>query len=96
MKIVNHEINISIFSMANVESFSTDFGDKAIFIPSLSRIKAETVDFAFSSAESLESSMSLVSGAVDVTEVVVNRDKGTREKRLEDGRVEFWYSNGNR
>ena len=36
------------------------------------------------------------SGAADLTEVMVNRDNGTREKRFPDGRVEFWYSNGNR
>ena len=52
--------------------------------------------FGFSSATSLESSMTLVSGAMDLTEMVLNRENGTREKRFEDGRVEFWYSNGNR
>ena len=52
--------------------------------------------FAFSSATSLDSSMTLVSGAADLTEAMLNRDNGTREKRFEDGRVEFWYSNGNR
>ena len=72
----------------------------------------------FSSADSLESSMSLVSGGVssnsqlssqsqmtsassevtseEVTEVIVNAERGTREKRYKDGRVEIWYSNGNR
>ena len=83
------------------ELVSSDCEYKAIITSSLSRIQAETVDdsnthFAFSSAESLESSMTLVSGAVDLTEVMVNREKGTREKRFEDGRVEFWYNNGNR
>ena len=53
-------------------------------------------NFAFSSATSLDSSMTLVSGAADLTEVMLNRDNGTREKRFEDGRVEFWYCNGNR
>ena len=56
--------------------------------------------------------MSLVSGGVSshsqltsasseitseqVTEVIVNAERGTREKRYKDGRVEIWYSNGNR
>ena len=53
-------------------------------------------NFAFSSATSLESSMTLVSGAADLTEVILDRENGTREKRFEDGQVEFWYSNGNR
>ena len=53
-------------------------------------------NFTFSSGTSLESSVTLVSGAADLTEVMVNRDNGTREKRFQDGRVEFWYSNGNR
>ena len=61
----------------------------------------------FSSADSLESHMSLVSGGVsqvsqvsqsssEVTEVIVNAERGTREKRYKDGRVEICYSNGNR
>ena len=79
----------------------------------------------FSSADSLESSMSLVSGGIssivsqkptqyssptrptpsidsefnksyEVIEVIVNAEKGTREKRFKDGRKEIWYSNGNR
>ena len=64
----------------------------------------------FSSADSLESSMSLVSAGIttastltrsspsssEVTEVIVNAEKGTREKRFKDGKVEIWYSNGNR
>ena len=64
----------------------------------------------FSSADSLESSMSLVSAGIttastltrtspsssEVTEVTVNAEKGTREKRFKDGKVETWYSNGNR
>ena len=57
--------------------------------------------FDFSSAESLESSLSLVSGALsassqEVTEVIVDPERGTREKRYQDGRLEIWYSNGNR
>ena len=78
----------------------------------------------FSSEDSLESSMTLVSGGMstlsqipapspsttrhsssissessksyEVTEVIVNAEKGTREKRFKDGRKEIWYSNGNR
>jgi len=69
----------------------------------------------FSSADSLESSVSLVSAGIsqslvsqktdrtpssasssEVTEVIVNPERGTREKRFKDGRVEIWYSNGNR
>ena len=73
----------------------------------------------FSPADSLESSMSLVSAGIsqsqashmlqrpatsstmsssstEVTEVIVNAEKGTREKRFKDGSVEVWYSNGNR
>ena len=63
----------------------------------------------FSSADSLESSMSLVSAGIttatstrssisasEVTEVIVNAEKGTREKRFKDGKIETWYSNGNR
>ena len=66
--------------------------------------------FEFSSADSLESSLSLVSGAVsvssqptntltesqEVTEIIVDPERGTREKRYQDGRLEVWYSNGNR
>ena len=66
--------------------------------------------FDFSSADSLESSLSLVSGALsvssqpsntvtesaEVTEVIVDPERGTREKRFQDGRLEVWYSNGNR
>ena len=70
--------------------------------------------FEFSSADSLESSLSLVSGAVsetspslsqptntitesqEVTEVIVDPERGTREKRYKDGKLEVWYSNGNR
>ena len=66
--------------------------------------------FEFSSADSLESSLSLVSGALsvssqpsntvtesaEVTEVIVDPERGTREKRFQDGRLEVWYSNGNR
>ena len=66
--------------------------------------------FEFSSADSLESSLSLVSGAVsvssqptntttesqEVTEVIVDPERGTREKKYKDGRLEVWYSNGNR
>ena len=75
----------------------------------------------FSSADSLESSVSLVSAGIttamtstrsstlasatstrsssspsEVTEVIVNAEKGTREKRFKDGKIETWYSNGNR
>ena len=28
--------------------------------------------------------------------MIVNPERGTREKRFKDGRVEIWYSNGNR
>ena len=66
--------------------------------------------FDFSSADSLESSLSLVSGAVsvssqptntftetqEVTEIIVDPERGTREKKYQDGRLEVWYSNGNR
>ena len=83
------------------DEVSSDSEHKANITSSLLRKQVETVDesttnFAFSSATSLESSMTLVSGAVDLTEVMLNRESGTREKRFEDGRVEFWYSNGNR
>ena len=53
----------------------------------------------FSSADSLESTVSLVSGVrsqSEVTEVLVDPERGTREKRYKDGRREIWYSNGNR
>ena len=53
----------------------------------------------FSSADSLESTVSLVSGVrsqSEVTEVLVDPERGTREKRYRDGRREIWYSNGNR
>ena len=83
------------------EEVSSDIEQKNNVSPYLVAKQVEVDDgsptnFAFSSATSLESSMTLVSGAVDMTEVILNRDNGTREKRLEDGRVEFWYSNGNR
>merc|ERR1711935_205878 len=58
---------------------------------------------AFSPAESLESSLSLVSAGL-VTETEgdsvsvenVTERGGTREKRFKDGRIEVWYTNGNR
>ena len=55
--------------------------------------------FEFSSADSLESTLSLVSGVrsqSEVTEVLVDPERGTREKKYRDGRREIWYSNGNR
>ena len=77
---------------------------------SVKREEATRRMFEFSSADSLESSLSLVSGAVsvssqptntitesqEVTEVIVDPERGTREKRFQDGRLEVWYSNGNR
>ena len=52
----------------------------------------QTPAMAFSPVESLESRMSLVSGVVEnIAEL-----KETREKRYRDGRLEVWYSNGNR
>ena len=35
-------------------------------------------------------------GSSEVTEVSVDPERGTREKRFRDGRREVWYSNGNR
>ena len=32
----------------------------------------------------------------EVTEVIVDPERGTREKKYKDGRLEVWYSNGNR
>ena len=52
----------------------------------------ETPAMAFSPVESLESRMSLVSGVVENPAEL----KETREKRYRDGRLEVWYSNGNR
>ena len=47
--------------------------------------------FEFSSAESLESLVSLVSGAdSEATEVILNPERGTREKRFHDGKVITW------
>ena len=62
-------------------------------IPSLYIVQAVQVDdmdtpFTFSSAESLDSSLTLVSDALDTTELVMNTEKGTREKRFSDGIVE--------
>jgi len=54
----------------------------------------------YSTGSSLESSLTLVSATTATTEheaaVVTDRDRGTREKRFPDGRLEVWYSNGNR
>jgi len=55
----------------------------------------------YSTGSSLESSLTLVSTTTATTEheaaaVVTDRDRGTREKRFPDGRLEVWYSNGNR
>ena len=55
----------------------------------------------YSAATSLESSVSLVSATTATTaaaesEVVTNGERGTREKRFPDGRLEVWYANGNR
>jgi len=65
-----------------------------------------TPRMTFSPAESLDSSMTLVSQgtmgaepstmAGDGPQVVHNEERGTREKRFPDGRVEVWYQNGNR
>ena len=75
--------------------------DTTCFSPELSKTQTRVEEdanlgFNFSSATSLESSMSLVSGAADITSAILDNGNGAREKRLEDGRVEFWYSNGNR
>ena len=73
---------------------------------------------SYSPADSLDSSVTLVSGFanttpgreadlapgrefdpendVDLPKVVNNSDRGTREKRFPDGRLEIWYANGNR
>ena len=88
-------------NIAVCEEASANVGQKTKVSPYLLGKQVEVDDesptnFAFSSATSLESSMTLVSGAADLTEVMINRDNGTREKRFQDGRVEFWYSNGNR
>ena len=56
----------------------------------------QTPQLSFSPVESLESSMSLVSGVVDTQEDATDQEKGTREKRCRDGRLEVWYTNGNR
>jgi len=65
----------------------------------------DTPRMTFSPAESLDSSMTLVStttmGAATESvqegpKVVHNEERGTREKRFSDGRVEVWYQNGNR
>ena len=32
----------------------------------------------------------------DQPQIINNSEKGTREKKYPDGRVEIWYSNGNR
>lgn len=54
----------------------------------------------YSTGSSLESSLTLVSATTATTEheaaIVTDRDRGTREKRFPDGRLEVWYSNGNR
>ena len=51
----------------------------------------------YSTGSSLESSLTLVSATTEhETAVVTDRDRGTREKRFPDGRLEVWYSNGNR
>ena len=54
----------------------------------------------YSTGSSLESSLTLVSATTATTEhdmaVVTDRERGTREKKFPDGRVEVWYSNGNR
>ena len=55
-----------------------------------------TPRFAFSPVDSLESSLSLVSGVVNMPDEVANKEKGTTEKRFRDGSVEVLYSNGNR
>ena len=55
-----------------------------------------TPRFSFSPVESLESSMSLMSGVVDQPQEITDKENGTRENRFKDGRVEVWYSNGNR
>ena len=52
----------------------------------------QTPALAFSPVEPLESRMSLVSGVVENPAEL----KETREKRYRDGRLEVWYSNGNR
>ena len=57
---------------------------------------AQTPRLAFSPVESLESRMSLVSGVVDNHEENIDKNKGTREKKYRDGRLEVFYSNGNR
>ena len=73
---------------------------------------------SYSPADSLDSSVTLVSGFanitpgreddlapgrefdqendVDLPKVVNNSERGTREKRFPDGRLEIWYANGNR
>ena len=56
----------------------------------------ETPAMAFSPVESLESRMSLVSGVVENPAELKDKDPETREKRYRDGRLEVWYSNGNR
>ena len=51
----------------------------------------------YSTGSSLESSLTLVSATTEHDmAVVTDREQGTREKKFPDGRVEVWYSNGNR
>lgn len=66
---------------------------------------ADTPRMSYSPADSLDSSMTLVSVAagsstirpnMEAPQVVNNSERGTREKRYPDGRLEIWYSNGNR
>ena len=56
----------------------------------------QTPALAFSPVESLESRMSLVSGVVENPVDIKEKEAETREKRYRDGRLEVWYSNGNR
>ncbi|XP_023336950.1 centromere protein J isoform X3 [Eurytemora carolleeae] len=81
-------------------------------------LSGDTPRLSYSPADSLDSSVTLVSGFanitpgreddlapgrefdqendVDLPKVVNNSERGTREKRFPDGRLEIWYANGNR
>ena len=56
----------------------------------------QTPALSFSPVESLESRMSLVSGVVENPAEMKDKELERREKRYRDGRLEVWYSNGNR
>ena len=64
--------------------------------PSSNNNKTRNISVSSKSSNILSPNSTISSSSNEITEVIINAEKGTREKRFKDGRTEIWYSNGNR